>query len=226
MSKEEEIDNQQQFHHYHHQQQQQQQQQQQINDYDDENSVENIINGIQNTIQERIEKFEAISDELEEGEYILMTLKNTMISDKQILDVKRELIDRQCLLNEIKENIDNEKALQLHVQQEKERILIEIVKGKEQFIVLSNEIIKQSTILENHERTCYHYYNNIRERYLMTKEELLSFEFEIDVLSTENTTDPAKERMKKLINAINRETLEKKMKLESLTNELNFLSSS
>jgi hypothetical protein len=148
-----------------------------------------------------------------------------MISDRTILDMKRDLIDRQCQLNEIKENIDKEITLQSNLKQEKEHIMMEIVKGKEQFTILSNEILYQSTKLENHKRNCYHYYNKIRERYTMTIEELRSYEYEIVLLANENTYDPNKERMKKLINAINREINEKKVKLESLTNEFNFLSS-
>jgi hypothetical protein len=189
-------------------------------------TVDSIIDGIQNTIEERFERIEEITNELEQGEAIIINLNNNTPSTNLLLDLRRGIIDRQCIVNDLQEQIKDEVNYQTNLKIEKDRSCIEILKGKEQFLSLSNEIVHQMNILINHENKCFEVYNKVLERNLMADEELQSYEAELTHLQDEykkEKTDPKKERTKKLIRAITTEVADKKKRLESLKNEFSFL---
>lgn len=189
-----------------------------------EGSVESFIDGIQNTIEERIERIEEIKDELEQGETVLINLNNSTPSADYILDLRRAIIDKECTVNDLQGSIAAEISLQNQRKKDKERVCVEILKGKEQFFVLSNEIITQMNTLMKHESCCLETYNIIVEKNLMKNEELISYHAEINTFHEKaEKKDPMKERTKRLIKAMEVEVDDKKRKLDALINEFNFL---
>ena len=188
--------------------------------------VDSIIEGIQSTLEERFERIEEITAELEMGEATLLTLHKNTPSTNEILDLRREIIDMQCVINDLEIQISTELTLQSNLKQQKELACLEILKGKEQFLTLSNEIVRQMNVLINHEMNCLEVYNKNKERYLMADEDLAAYYVHIANLRYESNNakkDHRTERTKKLIKAIGAEVAEKKKRLEALGNELNFL---